>query len=205
MINKKKKCKGIGKAIKHNGCGKLTFYRKHGLCTDGGGSCYASFLVGSMFGKDLVNNTITKVTKPRKDLEIAKTEKKERSSLSALKKSVVDVCHLYIRTRDKGKACASCNAPYKLDFDAGHFYSAGKYSNLKFNEHNIHGQCIQCNRFKEGNLESYRVNIVNIIGSDVLLELDKLASDYKKDNFKWDRLQLIEIRNYFRKKLKELN
>tara|TARA_R110000851_G_scaffold292809_2_gene447351 strand:+ start:258 stop:875 length:618 start_codon:yes stop_codon:yes gene_type:complete len=205
MIHKKKKCKGIGKAKDYPACGKLTFYRKNGLCTDGGKSCNASFLLNSIHGGKLVDNTITKVTKPRIDLEIAKTEKKERSSLSALKKGVEEICHLYIRTRDKGKNCISCNGYYKSNFQAGHFYSAGKYSNIKFNEFNINGQCEQCNLRMEGNVNGYRTILPNRIGADKVRELDQLARDYKINGFSWDRLVLVELKEYYKKKLKEIS
>jgi hypothetical protein len=205
MIHKKKKCKGINKAKDYTGCGRLTLYRKNGLCTDGGKSCYASFLMDSLYGNNLVNSTITKVIKPRIDLEIAKTEKKERSSLSALKKGVEEICHLYIRTRDKGKNCISCNGYYKSSFQAGHFYSAGKYSNIKFNEFNINGQCEQCNLRMEGNVNGYRTILPDRIGADKVMELDKLARDYKIHGFSWDRLVLMELKEYYKKKLKEIS
>jgi hypothetical protein len=205
MIHKKKKCKGIGKAKDYPGCGKLTFYRKNGLCTDGGKSCNASFLRDSIYGNKLVDSTITKVTKPRIDLEIAKTEKKERSSLSALKKGVEEICHLYIRTRDEGKNCVSCNTYFDSSFQAGHFYAAGKYSNIKFNEFNINGQCKQCNLRMRGNFDGYSIILPGRIGADKVEELHQLARDYKINGFSWDRLVLVELKEYYKKKLKEIS
>jgi len=204
MINKKKKCKGIGKANKYSGCNRLTLYRKYGLCTDGGKSCYASFLLDSLVGGNLTSKAIIQAKKPRKDYNDMVKSTKENKSLEALKKTVVNLCHKYIRLRDTGKPCASCKTGYKSDFDAGHYYSAGKYSNLKFNEYNIHAQCIQCNRYKEGNLESYRLNMPNIVGPDRLKELDQLADRYKKEVFKWDRQELINLGNYYKKLIKTL-
>jgi hypothetical protein len=200
MINKEKKCKGIGKAKETIGCGKMTMFRKYGLCS----SCYGSFLTTTVTGKSILSKAITTAKKPRKDYNDMVRTTKENKSLESLKNTVVNLCHKYIRLRDSGKPCASCLTSYKDDFDAGHYYSAGKYSNIKFNEHNIHGQCIQCNRYKEGNLESYRLNIPNIIGLEKLKELDTLASNYKKESFKWDRQELINIGNYYKKLIKEL-
>ena len=100
MINKKKKCKGIGKANKYSGCNRLTLYRKYGLCTDGGKSCYASFLLDSLVGGNLTSKAITKAKKPRKDYNDMVRTTKENKSLEALKKTVVNLCHKYIRLRD---------------------------------------------------------------------------------------------------------
>ena len=143
MISKEKKCKGIGKAKEYIGCGKTTIFRKYGLCT----SCYSSFLITTDAGKQMLSKAIITAKKPRKDYNDMVIATKENKSLESLKKTVVNLCHKYIRLRDVGKPCVSCKVPYKSDFDAGHCYPAGKYSNLKFNEYNIHGQCIQCNRF----------------------------------------------------------
>ena len=138
------------------------------------------------------------------DLEKGFIERKQRNSLESLKKTVTTVCHLYIRLRDENKPCISCGIPYKNDFDAGHFYSAGKFSNLKYNEHNINGQCIQCNRKKEGMHESYRMYLVEKIGHEALDKLDFMAAEYLKDGFHWNREILTEIKNYYKLKIKEL-
>ena len=109
----------------------------------------------------------------------------------------------YIRLRDKGKPCISCKEYKKLE--AGHFYSAGHYSSLKFNENNVHGQCrYPCNYWLSGNLNHYRINIVERIGVDGLKELDDLAAISKRKVFKWDRFSLIEIIEIYKQKVKKL-
>lgn len=139
-----------------------------------------------------------------KALEKAFIEKNQRQKLAALKKSVTDICHLYIRLRDENKPCISCGIPYKPDFDAGHFYSGGKFSSLKYDEDNINGQCIQCNRMNEGMHESYRLYLVERIGHENLDRLDKAAADYMQTDFHWDRDELIRLRNYYKQKIKTL-
>lgn len=198
---KAKKCNGNGKAIGY-GCGKLTKHRKYGL---GKSCCYASWLYSSENGKIEMNKALNKVSKPRKELDSLKKETKNRQGLTTLIKSVAKVCHEYIRLRDVNKPCISCGTQYKNDFDAGHFYSAGKFSNLKFNEFNINGQCIQCNRFNEGNEANYRINLPERIGLNALDELDFLAAEYKKQSsFKWDKEDLKEIKSYYKNKIKKL-
>ena len=197
------KCIGTNKDTYGLGCRAEQEKRKLGLGIDCG--CYSSFLLNTPEGQERIKRISVKVTKTRKELEQGFKDKSQRGKIEALKKSVVDICHLYIRLRDEGKPCVSCGIPYKSDFDAGHFYSGGKFSNLKYNENNIHGQCIQCNRMNEGMHEHYRLYIVERIGHSNLDELDRQASQYLKTSFKWDRQELTKIRNYYKLKIKKLN
>ncbi len=68
----------------------------------------------------------------------------------------------WVRERDKGKGCISCGTG-PVDH-AGHYFSAGHYSSLKFSEMNCNGQCISCNTFKHGNLIGYRQGLVKRYG-----------------------------------------
>jgi hypothetical protein len=97
----------------------------------------------------------------------------------------------FIRERDNGLPCISCGTHTELQ--AGHFYSGGHYSCLKFNENNVHGQCKRCNYFLSGNLNEYRKNLVKRIGQPGIDELDRIAALYKRNGFKWDRFSIIEI------------
>jgi hypothetical protein len=200
MINKEKKCKGIGKAKESAGCGKITMFRKYGLCQ----SCYVSFLTTTVTGKSILSKAITTAKKPRKDYNDMVRTTKENKSLESLKKTVVNLCHKYIRLRDVGKPCISCNAPHKDNFQAGHFYSAGSYSNIKYNEYNINGQCEQCNLREYGNVNGYNIYLPKRIGIDKIEDLHELARQYKKESFKWDRQELLKLGNYYKKLIKEL-
>jgi len=114
----------------------------------------------------------------------------ENKSIPQLIKIATKHFNKFIRERDKDLGCVSCDAEVQ---HAGHFYSGGHYSSLKFNESNVHGQCLRCNNFLHGNLNEYRRNIVNRIGENGLIRLDETADYYKKNAFKWDRFRLIEI------------
>jgi hypothetical protein len=107
----------------------------------------------------------------------------------------------YIRLRDKGQKCISCNNDFQ---HAGHFYSAGSHSALRFNEDNVNGQCISCNYYKHGNLIEYRLNLENKIGTERLSKLDDLARINKRKSHKWDKITLIEIIETYKRKIKEL-
>lgn len=198
---KKKKCKGTGKA-KGYGCGDETYHRVYGLCKQ---KCYPDWLLNSEQGKIMLEKATLKATKPRRELEKAESEHNNRKGITTLLKSLKEVCHKYIRLRDEGKPCISCGTPWKSDFDAGHFYKSELYSNLRFNEHNIHGQCIQCNRREEGNLSQYLVNLPKRIGEWKFNLLKSEAENYKQQDFKWDREHLKKLKSYYTKKIKELN
>ena len=108
-----------------------------------------------------------------------------------LKDKLVKLFHKFIRERDKDKPCISCGQYTTLQ--AGHFYSGGHYSALRFDEVNVHGQCLRCNYFLSGNLNNYRINLEKKIGTERLKQLDMKASIYiRTRTFKWDRFSLIE-------------
>lgn len=122
----------------------------------------------------------------------AKTyQKYSKKSIQSLIKLAEKHFNKFIRERDKNKPCVSCG-DYK-ELQAGHFYSAGHYSALRFDENNVHGQCIRCNMYLSGNLNEYRKKIVKRIGINALADLDFKVDYYKKHNYKWDRFSLIEI------------
>jgi len=75
------------------------------------------------------------------------------------------VFNTYIRLRDINKGCISCGRSLVgVKFDAGHFYSVGGNPALRFNENNVHGQCVHCNRDKHGNLLEYAERLPERIG-----------------------------------------
>ena len=114
-----------------------------------------------------------------------------KKSLSQLKAIAVRNCNKYIRNRDFGKPCISCGKYTELQ--AGHFFSAGQFSALRFTENNIHGQCKKCNYFLSGNLLNYQKNLIDRIGMDEFLKLEELKDIYKRSRYKWDRFSLIKV------------
>jgi len=105
-----------------------------------------------------------------------------------LKTQATKVFNKWIRERDKDKPCVSCGGKVE---QAGHFYSGGHYSHLKFDEDNVHGQCIRCNYYLSGNLNKYRIELEKRIGADRLQLLDAKANH--KGLNKNDRFKFIEI------------
>jgi hypothetical protein len=199
MIHKKKKCKGIGKAKDYPGCGKLTFYRTNGLCTDGGNSCYASFLLNSLYGSKLVNNTITKVTKPRIDLEVAKN-----GGLINYKEKLQKKVNQIVRFIDRTEPCLAKRI-YSKQVHAGHIYSRGSSPTIKLNLHNIHRQSAQSNHFqnedgllREGLMQEYGVDYYNFVS-----ELRRTPSlHYTNDDYKAFYKKSCKLFNALNKSLK---
>lgn len=131
-------------------------------------------------------------------------EKAQRLKLPNVLKQTQIVFNKYIRLRDKHKKCISSDIPWKFDFDAGHLFSVKQYSGLRFNEDNVHGQSIGDNRFKEGNFVMYVVSVQDRIGRERYLELHKLATECKRTPKKWSIEEVLDIKQHYLKKCKEL-
>lgn len=202
MKAKKKPCKGITAETKGFGCGKETYHRVHGLGKMCG--CYSNWLLNTEAGRLKMEKAQLKASKPRRELEEAEKEIKNRKNLTTLIKSVVSVFHEYVRERDKGKPCIACGTEWKKDFHASHFFKAELYSSLRLNEYNVHSGCIECNIRKEGNINQYSQNLPFRIGRENYEKLINLAAEDKMSGHRWDREELIETRKYYKEKLKIL-
>lgn len=116
-------------------------------------------------------------------------DKKERDEKKELKEKLKTVSDYrtearywfqrWIRMRDVGKSCISCNTFLNeiTKFDAGHYYNAKSYPTLVFDEYNCSGQCVFCNQHKSGNLIEYRKGIIKRYGQKVLDYLDEKSED----------------------------
>lgn len=202
MNIKKKPCKSMGKSKGFEGCGEPQFNRKYGLGIVCG--CYSKWLLETPEGQDLLKTHTLKATKTSRDFKVFEEEEARLKSIKWLLINTRNACHTYIKLRDEGKPCISCGMPYNTSFQAGHFYKAETFSNIKFNEFNINGQCKGCNLHKEGNESEYRVNLPKRIGQDAFDEINRLAREYKQSNFKWHKDELNKIRTHYINKAKEL-
>jgi hypothetical protein len=107
--------------------------------------------------------------------------------LPKLIKKAEKVFNAWIRQRDEGKNCITCNKPGD---QAGHYWPV-RYSGVRFNEMNVHIQESGCNKWKHGDQLRYRIKLVEMYGEDKVKELDELAirTQFKK----WDREELENI------------
>lgn len=136
-------------------------------------------------------------------LKKARAERKkyyeDNMTLSDWKKKVQTVFNKYIRLRDVHKGCISCGASLEnRKFDAGHFFPT-TYEGLRFNEMNVHGQCVPCNRDKHGNIHEYRKRITNRITKEELQWLD----DNRHCKLKLSKQDLEELYKEYKQKIKD--
>lgn len=133
--------------------------------------CRGLFVPRSMTHKACGDECAEKHVALVKAKQLAKAQRQERAETKAkliamkpakwhranCKKAV----HAYVRARDEGKECASCDRILlKLgrvggDYDAGHFRAVGVAKNLEFDLRNIWGQCKYCNDHLRGNYQEY--------------------------------------------------
>lgn len=111
----------------------------------------------------------------------------------------------YIRARDAGKPCICCGLASSSahltggEWDAGHYRSRGAASHLRYDERNCHAQLKQCNR-RAWDVASYRANLIAKIGLDQVEELERDNRTHK-----WTRDELREIRDTYRRKVREIS
>ena len=141
---------------------------------------------------------------------VDKAEKKEtKLKLDAMQtkpqlvKKAQTAFNAYIRARDKGKTCISCDTPLgnkPNSYDAGHFRSVGSAAHMRFVEDQVHGQCKKCNRYLAGNVVEYRKRLLERIGLERLeqIENDNVLRKYTKE-------ALIEIARYYNEQARQLN
>jgi hypothetical protein len=114
-------------------------------------------------------------------------------------KEAQKVFNTFIRLRDDGLNCISCDKPPKKK-NCGHYFSQGGHANVRFDEDNCHLQCEHCNTFLSGNLLNYQIGIEKRIGAQRLIELQGRAHEIRK--FTPDELKYL-IHTY-KIKIKEL-
>ena len=95
----------------------------------------------------------------------------------------------YIRARDADKPCISCQRHHSGQYHAGHFRSIGACAALRFCEMQVRKQCAPCNNNLSGNITNYRINLVALIG----VELVEAIENYNEvRRFTVDDLKAIE-------------
>jgi len=130
------------------------------------------------------------------------TKKRMKEDLKTLQdwlKETQTIFNKYVRLRDQGLNCISCDKPPKKR-NCGHYFSSGGHSNVRFDEDNCHLQCEHCNTFLSGNLLNYQIGIQKKIGAQKLLELQERAHVTKK----WTIDELKEIIQTYKSKINEL-
>ena len=137
------------------------------------------------------------------DLNKMRNEKDKVNNLEEIKSQTRKLVHKYIQLRDKGKSCISCGTPLGYNYDAGHIFSAGQHNMIRYDLDNIHGQCIKCNRYNEGEYEKSRIATKERIGEERFRRLEKRAEIALRVPFTWSKYELRNIQKEIRIKIKE--
>ena len=146
---------------------------------------------------------LVKEVKVRKDKRETKTKLDALQTKPQLVKKAQTAFNAYIRARDAGRPCISCDKPLgdaPNTYDAGHYRSVGSAPHMRFVEDNVHGQCKHCNNWLGGNVVEYRKRLLERIGEHQLnlLESDSTLRKYTKEG-------LIEIARHYNAEARRLN
>lgn len=125
--------------------------------------------------------------------------KNDLKTLQDWLKETQTIFNKYVRLRDMGLVCISCQQPPKKK-NAGHYFSSGGHSNVRFDEDNVHLQCEHCNTFLSGNLLNYQIGIEKRIGAEKLIELQARAHLTKK----WTIDELKDLIKEYKTKVRAL-
>ncbi len=200
MKTKQKPCKkGIGKASGFEGCGKETFKRTYNLCD----SCLIDFYFNDERGK-IIYAKLKGSLHQSKWKEQKKVLKEKTKTLSDYEAEAKKSFQKWVRLRDKDKPCKSCQNANPSDWCGSHYFSAGVYSGMMFDERNCHGSCnTYCNKYLSGNLINYRINLVKEFGEAWVQKLENDALERR--DYKYTKFELIDIKKKYDLKIKELN
>jgi len=125
---------------------------------------------------------------------------KTKKTRSQLDKKLWKIFSQYIRKRDKyicftcGKQCDVTNS------QAGHYLSR-RYTAIKYDERNVHCQCVRCNVMEHGNPIEYQRNLKARYYKELPDELYDLKNVYADHSVPWyeeqiqiytDKLQSLE-------------
>lgn len=102
----------------------------------------------------------------------------------------------WIRFRDSGTPCVSCDKPDSGTHQrhASHFRSVGACAELRFNSLNVHTSCSVCNNHLSGNIAGYRPRLIDKIGIELV---EWLEGPHEQKKYTCD--QLRDLRAYYAK------
>jgi hypothetical protein len=115
-----------------------------------------------------------KIVKAKENKKKIKEMREKLKTSQDYRKELQIVFNSYIRARDRDAGCISCGKKLGSKFDAGHYFSVGNYPNLRYDETNVHGQCVTCNQHLHGNLIEYGARLPERIGQAAFDRLHEL-------------------------------
>ena len=94
--------------------------------------------------------------------------KRSKRPIARLKAEADRVFSIWIRKRDDN-VCYTCGNRFEM-LQAGHFISRTR-SATRFDEMNVHAQCVGCNVWKRGNVGLYSLRLIRDYGQKKFREL----------------------------------
>lgn len=125
--------------------------------------------------------------------------KLEVKPLSYFKNKAQIQFNTFIRTRDEGKPCISCQRNTGAKMNAGHYRTVKASPETRYDENNCHLQCEHCNSYLSGNIGEYRPNLIEKIGQEAF---EVLMGPHPVK--KWTREELEQVAAHYRQKTREL-
>ncbi|MGK6325747.1 recombination protein NinG [Erwinia sp. DT-104] len=119
--------------------------------------------------------------------------------LSYFHKQAQKAFNEFIRTRDAGQPCISCERNTGAKMNAGHYRTVGASKETRYDESNCHLQCEHCNSYLSGNIGEYKPRLIAKIGQAAF---DRLMGPHELK--KWRREELQELATHYRRKTREL-
>lgn len=108
----------------------------------------------------------------------------------------------FVRLRDKGKGCISCDSPTFTD--CGHMFKKSTRPAMRFNPMAAAGQCRECNSLPDGNYDAFCDGIFKRHGRDYLQTVIQQANNSRQTDYKLTRSELLEMKKYFQNEIKKL-
>ena len=114
----------------------------------------------------------TRAKKARLDAKVERAEIRRRKEQIKTRAQWLAECQAvinrYVRLRDAGKPCVSCDRPASWDgqWHASHLRSVGAASAVRFHLWNIHKACSICNHHLSGNVAEYLPRVRARIGDN---------------------------------------
>jgi hypothetical protein len=142
-----------------------------------------------------IKDGIKEARKARVEHRKAKVKAKTRGQYA---KEAQIAINAYRRELTRPQGCISCGT-HNGKMNGGHYRSVGASPATRYMEINIWCQCERCNSYLSGNLIGYRIGLIKRIGLEAV---EKLESDHEPA--KHTITELIEIRDHYRLKLREL-
>ena len=133
---------------------------------------------------------------------------KKQLSVSKLKKKLDTIFSRYIRLKDcldttgsiEWGYCYTCKKSKNFkELQAGHYVDR-THIRTRYDERNVHPQCVHCNYFLEGNKSAYTLHLIKDYGKNIIKELDTLKN--KRGGLSW--VELDEMVKHYKPKVKTM-